>query len=57
MKVELSPKNGFYDWNEIQDVVKALENLGWTTQVIATLGTFRITFKKKDEEDEKKRGE
>jgi hypothetical protein len=54
MYLELHPSNGFYDWEELRRIERALKRLGWDTQIIAILGGFKINFKKKLEKQQEK---
>ena len=47
MEIELSPRDGFYEWEELVQVVEALTKLGWKVKVISVIGGYKIHFEKK----------
>lgn len=47
MTIELSPNDGFYQWEELVEVVNAMTKLGWKVRVISVLGGYKLQFEKK----------
>ena len=47
MRIELCPDSGFFEWNELKELLNKFRIKGWEVETIAVIGGFKFFIKKK----------